>query len=858
MKNYKLIILIVFLLSGNTIIKAQSATDISLAFERYSIEFNIPVDVLKAVAYVETRFDLNIHPNKKFGHNGIPLSFGIMGLHDDDWFGHSLIEASNLIKADPNLVLKDYSLNIKAAASLLSKYATELSINRKNLNQWKTVFELYSGIPQNEIKPFYSFDALKVLNEGTNINGISISSHPEVDISVFDENVNPKNKLKNIQDINSTDYPPAVWDPSPNFTLDSITQLFAVVHDTEGSFGGSLSWLKNPVAQASAHYIIRSSDGYIVQMVREQNKAWHVRSWNPYMLGVEHEGFVNNPAFFTEAMYQSSAALYRHFVQKFNIPLDRNHIIGHNEWQNPNWVNWINQNFPQIDPTDNTHTDPGPFWDWNHFISLIQSGAAAPQVVTSFPLNNDSAWVSTKIKITFDQAMLPTETQNAFSISPNVFGSFSWEDNNKTLVFIPDALLAPSTTYSVTISKNALSILNTNLQSDFNFTFTTRTVTPLTVVESYPANNGVNVSTTVKIIIKFNVPLIGFSTLAGNVLFTDSAGSSVTIKNASYISEENQGIVSFNPSKKLNYQSLYTVTIKGAVQSLNGNTLGDDFTITFTTEKNEFISGTLLDDFESLGGWNDPLISNETFNADSSQTNFFISTSDKVNGNSSGKLNYGFKNGDGGVIQLVNSQPFNLGTDKNNLLGLWINGDFSKNFLELWFDEGFNENIIIKLDTLNFTGWKFFEFPLSKVGGTESIFFHSIVIRQNPNASKKGSIYFDDIQTRIPSVTAVEQTNNQIPKSFYLEQNFPNPFNPSTTINYGLKSQGKVLLKIYDVLGREVTSLVNETQQPGNYSVNFNAANLSSGIYFYQLSIIGSRDNSSENIILTKKMILMR
>jgi hypothetical protein len=98
-----------------------------------------------------------------------------------------------------------------------------------------------------------------------------------------------------------------------------------------------------------------------------------------------------------------------------------------------------------------------------------------------------------------------------------------------------------------------------------------------------------------------------------------------------------------------------------------------------------------------------------------------------------------------------------------------------------------------------------------------------------------------------------EETNSSIPESFSLSQNYPNPFNPTTTIRYTVMlSEAKhlVLLKVYDLLGREVATLVNEEKSAGEYSVQFDASSLASGIYFYRL-IVGRQ-------IETKKMILLR
>ncbi|NWG28045.1 MAG: TIGR03790 family protein [Ignavibacteriaceae bacterium] len=93
-------------------------------------------------------------------------------------------------------------------------------------------------------------------------------------------------------------------------------------------------------------------------------------------------------------------------------------------------------------------------------------------------------------------------------------------------------------------------------------------------------------------------------------------------------------------------------------------------------------------------------------------------------------------------------------------------------------------------------------------------------------------------------------TLNQVPNKFELYQNYPNPFNPVTTIKYDIIKSKDVKLAVYDILGREVATLVNEQQQPGSYEVKFDASNVSSGIYFYQLK--------AGDFIDTKKMILIK
>lgn len=98
--------------------------------------------------------------------------------------------------------------------------------------------------------------------------------------------------------------------------------------------------------------------------------------------------------------------------------------------------------------------------------------------------------------------------------------------------------------------------------------------------------------------------------------------------------------------------------------------------------------------------------------------------------------------------------------------------------------------------------------------------------------------------------TSIRQIDDLVPNQFDLSQNYPNPFNPSTKIVYSVPAEAVVTLKIFNLLGQEVTTLINESQMPGTYEANFDASKLSSGIYFYTLS--------SKNLSLTKKMMLLK
>ncbi|KIZ17160.1 N-acetylmuramoyl-L-alanine amidase [Streptomyces natalensis] len=135
-----------------------------------------------------------------------------------------------------------------------------------------------------------------------------------------------------------------------------------VIHDTEGSWETTLRLIKDP-KYVSWHYTVRSSDGLIAQHVPTKDVGWHAGNWyvNSHSVGVEHEGFLASPdAWYTEAMYRTSARLVRYLSRKYDIPLDRQHIIGHD-------------NVPGTTTATikGMHTDPGPYWDWDHYFTLL-------------------------------------------------------------------------------------------------------------------------------------------------------------------------------------------------------------------------------------------------------------------------------------------------------------------------------------------------------------------------------------------------------------------------------------------------------------------------------------------------------
>ncbi|MCX7611862.1 MAG: choice-of-anchor A family protein [Ignavibacterium sp.] len=123
----------------------------------------------------------------------------------------------------------------------------------------------------------------------------------------------------------------------------------------------------------------------------------------------------------------------------------------------------------------------------------------------------------------------------------------------------------------------------------------------------------------------------------------------------------------------------------------------------------------------------------------------------------------------------------------------------------------------------------------------------SIMVNSMSNAVFAGTS--NGLVLRLSDAPQSVNNNFELPNEFKLEQNYPNPFNPVTTIKFSLPKDGFVKLSVYDILGREVSSIVNEFKSAGNYSVNFDAANLASGVYFYKIEVNGFSDIKKMTII---------
>lgn len=245
------------------------------------------------------------------------------------------------------------------------------------------------------------------------------------------------------------DYPGALWNPaySGNYQVASRPTShpinYVVIHIMEGTYAGSISWFKNPSSNVSAHYMVRSSDGEITQMVKEKDRAYHsgVTLYNSQAVGIEHEAFSNQPQWYTDSLYRASANLTRYLTSKYSIVRNRTNILGHKE-------------------TGAATSCPGPNWDWTKYMGLVLNNAS--YVSATVP-----DWIAPNQEFTV-------------TITMKNDGGDTWESSGSDPVTIGTSAASPYYVSSDWISNTRASTVDASTPVGSNGTFTFKMKAPAT------------------------------------------------------------------------------------------------------------------------------------------------------------------------------------------------------------------------------------------------------------------------------------------------------------------------------------------------------------------------------------------
>jgi N-acetyl-anhydromuramyl-L-alanine amidase AmpD len=374
------------------------------AFASAASEFGVPENVLLAVSYTLTRWEPGAAPSAAGGFGPMQLTDPAAGWANGKGDGGAqrvsprtdvgapLVVASAAIGVSADRLKKDAAQNIRGGAALLARYAQEtVGGASSDPAKWYGAIAKYSGSDEQSVAfgfadAVYStmnVGALRSLSDGQRVQLARDSIQPDKSTAkALKLQDRKKAKADCPQHLKCRFIPAAYQQNNPddprdygNFDLarreaDGLQVRFIVIHDAETDYQTTIRIFQDPLSYVSAHYVL-STEGDVTQMVENKNVGWHAGNWNVNMhaVGYEHEGFaIQGTTWYTDAMYQASAALTRHLAAEYGIPLDRGHIIGHDDVPGP------------TDPfVPGMHWDPGPFWNWARYMELL----GAPIVPTA-------------------------------------------------------------------------------------------------------------------------------------------------------------------------------------------------------------------------------------------------------------------------------------------------------------------------------------------------------------------------------------------------------------------------------------------------------------------------------------------
>jgi len=400
-------------------------------FAAAASEFGVPARLLLALSYNESRWQphgTSLSTDGGYGLMDLTSRAPLAGTDRGDpsrptphpailvKTHYTLDEASHLLHLPPATFKTSDQQNIRGAAAVLASLARQLDGGGlpSTLSGWYAPVAEYSGATTATAARSFADDVFSTLRDGASLVALDgqvmrLTATPALQP--------PPNALAGLglqpqasaAQAGTTDCPPSLGcqfvpaayaqnDPSDpanygNYDLASrpsdMKIKYIVIHDTEGSFASAIATFQDPSSFVSANYVI-STAGAVAEMVRPQNVSWGAGDWyvNMHAINIEHEGFAaQGAAWYTEAMYRASATLVRYLAARYGMPLDRAHIIGHD-----------NVAGPTDDLTAAQHWDPGPYWDWNHYMALLHgvsdqaeqaaagnAGTGGHQVVTISP-----------------------------------------------------------------------------------------------------------------------------------------------------------------------------------------------------------------------------------------------------------------------------------------------------------------------------------------------------------------------------------------------------------------------------------------------------------------------------------------
>ncbi|MEU6946554.1 peptidoglycan recognition family protein [Streptomyces sp. NPDC046316] len=377
--------------AGNARPSEETPDGFERAAEQAAAEFGVPKDVLLGVSYESSWWEGNHgRPSTKGGYGPMHLTDTTSGktyahrpgegpvdaTGTDDPSEHTLQAAAEMIGVAPQTLKRDERQNLRGGAALLASYQRQITREfSPDPGSWYGAVARYSQAHDTATAGQFADGVFTVIRTGKQRvredgQTVSLSKSPAVrpaksQLASLRLRTLPAAAVPECPSEMNCRFVPAA---ASNYQVSSrnsngVDVDFIVIHDIEGPYDAGISWFQDPSSGVSAHYVMKADGSEATQMVATKDIAFHAGNYwvNLHGVGIELEGYAaQGPTWFTPAQYKATAALVVYLARRFDVPLDRRHIVGHDNVLPPR---------PARAP--DAHWDPGPYWDWEKFMALL-------------------------------------------------------------------------------------------------------------------------------------------------------------------------------------------------------------------------------------------------------------------------------------------------------------------------------------------------------------------------------------------------------------------------------------------------------------------------------------------------------
>lgn len=517
----------------------------------------------------------------------------------------------------------------------------------------------------------------------------------------------------------------------------------------------------------------------------------------------------------------------------------------------------------------------------------------APTVINTTPAEGDTVAINSIVSITFSKTMDTNSFANAISFVPEKnISQLNWSDDHKMLTILTSSKLEYATDYIFTIAPSITDINGKALDGNgdgtsgdaFVLNFRTKEVDDVgpQILSSYPDLKSYFENFAIDEVITFLFDeAIEANTVNDTSILVKHGEDKIDIGyHLTMVNEKS--VLSIQPLKPLESDTEYLVSLMSEISDTIGNPRSSDISVQFKTMPETYAEEIMIDKFFSSGNWYQPDESGSTVGIIKPNTIFQMSgkaylPASPIRQRSSANLQYEWDESSTEFLireYLVGEEPRKILFDTTFVLQCFVFGDGSHNQFRFCIQEGngtqWADYEVSEWISFDWYGWRLLEWKLNDPNRVDQWIgfdgrllgnglldastyrFDSFQLTHESSAAISGTIYFDNLRLvkKVPKTIDVRGDKPQIATAFKLYQNYPNPFNPTTKIPFDIIKSSQIVVKVYDILGRDVATPVNQKLMPGHYEIEFDGSHLASGAYFYRLEIDGQ--------IFIKRMLLLK